>query len=221
MIRILIADDHPIVRDGIKQIISEQSDMVLAGEAVNGEELLAALAQGLPDVVLCDMSMPGRSGIELIRAIKAQWPKLPILVLSVHEDDMYAVRTIKAGAMGYLTKACPSEQLVAAVRRVAVGRIYINEDVAEKLALQLMGGDRQPHSVLSDREYQVFVMLAEGLSVSEIAKRLHLSIKTISTHKTNIMQKMNFANMAELVRYSIEKGLVNTPAAKTPGAPSA
>ncbi len=213
MIRIVIADDHPIVRDGVKQILSEQSDMVVIGEAVSGDELLERLAAELPDVVLCDMSMPGRSGIELIRAIKNQWPKLPVLVLSMHEDDLYVVRTIKAGASGYLTKACPSTQLVAAVRRVAAGRVYVNEDVAEKLALQVMSGTSSPHSVLSDREFQVFVMLAEGLTVSEIAKRLYLSVKTVSTHKTNIMQKMNFANMAELVRYSLEQGLTRASGA--------
>jgi DNA-binding NarL/FixJ family response regulator len=215
MIRILIADDHPVVRDGLKQIISEQGDMQVIGEAVDGDALLTALRQGLPDVVLCDMSMPGRSGIDLIKTIKAQWPDLPLLILSVHEDDMYAVRTIKAGAMGYLTKASPSEQLLAAIRRVFAGRLYINEDVAEKLALQLIGGEQLPHTGLSDREHQVFVMMAEGLTVSEIAKQLHLSVKTISTHKTNIMQKMDWTNMAELIRYAIEHGLVNTPTGRS------
>jgi len=211
MIRIVIADDHPVVRNGLKQMISEQGDMEVAGEVTNGDELMAHLRQELPDVVLCDMSMPGRSGIDLIKAIKAQWPRLPLLVLSVHEDDMYAVRTIKAGAMGYVTKSSPSEQLLAAIRRVASGRLYINEDVAEKLALQVIGGDQLPHTELSDREHQVFIMLAEGLTVSEIAKELHLSVKTISTHKTNIMQKMNWTNMAELIRYAIEHNLVNIP----------
>lgn len=211
MIRILIADDHPIVRNGLKQIISEQGDMRVIGEVTDGDELVETLRQELPDVVLCDMSMPGRSGIDLIKAIKAQWPSLPLLVLSVHEDDMYAVRTIKAGAMGYVTKASPSEQLLAAIRRVSAGRLYINEDVAEKLALQVIGGEQLPHSELSDREHQVFVMLAEGLTVSEIARELHLSVKTISTHKTNIMLKMNWTNMAELIRYAIEHDLVNIP----------
>ncbi|MFC2971192.1 response regulator [Azotobacter bryophylli] len=209
MINILIADDHPIVRDGLKQIISEQGDMQVHGEAAEGDSLLAALRQGLPDVLLCDMSMPGRSGIDLIKTVKALWPSLPVLVLSVHEDDMYAIRTIKAGAMGYLTKACPSEQLLSAIRRIHSGRLYINEDVAEKLALQAIGGAQLPHSGLSNREHQVFLMLAEGLTVSEIAKALTLSVKTISTHKANIMQKMNLANMSELIRYAIEHGLVN------------
>lgn len=211
MIRILIADDHPIVRNGLKQVISEQGDMQVVGEVTDGDSLIESLRQGLPDVVLCDMSMPGRSGIDLIKSIKAQWPKLPLLVLSVHEDDMYAVRTIRSGAMGYVTKASPSEQLLAAIRRVASGRLYINEDVAEKLALQVIGGEQLPHSELSDREHQVFVMMAEGMTVSEIARELHLSVKTISTHKTNIMQKMNWSNMAELIRYAIEHDLVNIP----------
>lgn len=211
MIRILIADDHPIVRNGLKQLISEHEDMQVIGEVTDGDELFAWLRQELPDVVLCDMSMPGRSGIDLIKTVKAQWPSLPLLVLSVHEDDMYAVRTIKAGAMGYVTKASPSEQLLAAIRRVSSGRLYINEDVAEKLALQFIGGEQMPHSKLSDREHQVFVMLAEGMTVSEIARSLHLSVKTISTHKTNIMQKMGWSNMAELIRYAIEHDLVNLP----------
>jgi DNA-binding NarL/FixJ family response regulator len=217
MIRIFIADDHPIVRNGLKQIISEQADMQVVGEAISGDALLLALSQGLPDVLLCDMSMPGRSGIELIKVVKAKWPELPLLVLSIHEDDMYAVQTIKAGAMGYLTKACPSEQLLAAIRRVFSGRLYINQDVAEKLALQMIGSEKLPHSVLSDREHQVFVMMAEGMTVSEIARQLHRSVKTISTHKTNIMQKMSFNNMADLIRYAIEHSLVNVPAGQDSG----
>lgn len=211
MIRIAIADDHPIVRDGLKQIISEQSDMTLAYEAADGDELLDRLGREVPDVLLCDMSMPGRSGIELIRAVRARFPQLAILVLSVHEDEMYAVQTVKAGAMGYLTKACPSEQLLAAIRRVAAGRLYINHDVAERLALQAMGVEDAPHGRLSRREQQVLLLLAQGCTVSESAKRLHLSVKTISTHKTNIMRKLGLDNMAALIRYAMQHGLTNTP----------
>lgn len=210
-IRIFIADDHPIVWGGLRQIVSEQDDMQVVGEVASGDALLAALQQGLPDVVLCDMSMPGRSGIDLIKALKARWPNLPVLVLSVHDDDMYAVRAIKAGAMGYLSKASSSEQLLEAIRRVAAGRLYINQDVAEKLTLQAIGKAPLPHAALSDREYQVFTMLAEGLSLSVIADRLYLSVKTISTHKTNIMRKMGLTNMAQLIRYAFEHGLVSAP----------
>lgn len=210
-IRIFIADDHPIVWGGLRQIVSEQDDMQVVGEVASGDALLAALQQELPDVVLCDMSMPGRSGIDLIKALKARWPNLPVLVLSVHDDDMYAVRAIKAGAMGYLSKASSSEQLLEAIRRVAAGRLYINQDVAEKLTLQAIGKAPLPQAALSDREYQVFTMLAEGLPLSVIADRLYLSVKTISTHKTNIMRKMGLTNMAQLIRYAFEHGLVSAP----------
>lgn len=209
MIRVVIADDHPVVRDGLRQIISRMDDMEIIAEAVNGEALLAILEQRQPDVLLCDMSMPGIGGVELIKVINRNWPQLPILVLSVHEDQTYALRTIKAGAMGYLTKAYPSPHLIAAIRRVAGGRLYIHEDMAEALARQTFRGEKAAHDCLSDREREVFTMLAEGLTVTEIAKRLHLSVKTISTHKTRIMQKMCFTSMTDLICYALDHGLVS------------
>lgn len=185
--------------------------MRVCAEASSGDELLSALQHERPDVVLCDMSMPGRSGIDLVKAIRTKFPGLPVLVLSMHDEEAYAVRTIKAGAKGYITKASPGEQLLTAIRRVAGGRLFINEDVAERLAMHVMGGELLPHTALSQRELQVFVMLAEGMTVTAIGQRLSLSVKTISTHKTNLMRKMGMRNMSELVRYAIEHGLTNTP----------
>ena len=211
MIRVLIADDHVILREGLKQILSACSDIVVGGEAGNGIEALKILREGEWNVLILDMSMPGRSGIELIRQIRSEHPKLPILILSMHKEDQYAVRTLKAGASGYLSKDSASSQLVAAIRKVAGGGIFINPEVAEKLALSLRPeSDALPHTLLSDREYQVFLLLTQGLSISEIADNLNLSIKTASTHKTHIMQKMNAANLVSLIKYAIRHGLADS-----------
>ncbi len=211
MIRVLIADDHVILREGLKQILSACSDIVVGGEAGNGMEALKILREGDWNVLILDMSMPGRSGIELIRQIRTEHPKLPILILSMHKEDQYAVRTLKAGASGYLSKDSASSQLVAAIRKVAGGGIFINPEMAEKLALSLRPeSDALPHTLLSDREYQVFLLLAQGLSISEIADNLNLSIKTASTHKTHIMQKMNAANLVTLIKYALRHGLADS-----------
>ncbi len=211
MIRVLIADDHVILREGLKQILSACSDIVVGGEAGNGIEALKILKDGVWNVLILDMSMPGRSGIELIRQIRAEHPKLPILILSMHKEDQYAVRTLKAGASGYLSKDSASNQLIAAIRKVKDGGIYINPEVAEKLALSLRPeSDAPPHTLLSDREYQVFLLLINGLGVSAIADNLNLSIKTASTHKTHIMQKMNTDNLVTLIKYAIRHGLADS-----------
>ncbi len=211
MIRVLIADDHVILREGLKQILSACSDIIVDGEAGNGVEALKALRQGEWNVLILDMSMPGRSGIELIRQIRAEHPRLPILILSMHKEDQYAVRTLKAGASGYLSKDSASSQLVAAIRKVAGGGIFINTDIAEKLALSLRPeSDALPHTLLSDREYQVFLLLTQGMSISEIADNLKLSIKTASTHKTHIMQKMNVQSLVTLIKYAIRHDLIDS-----------
>lgn len=211
MIRVLIADDHAILREGLKQILSACSDIVVGGEAGNGMEALKILREGEWNVLILDMSMPGRSGIELIRQIRTEHPKLPILILSMHKEDQYAVRTLKAGASGYLSKDSASSQLVAAIRKVAGGGIFINPEMAEKLALSLRPeSDALPHTLLSDREYQVFLLLTQGLSISAIADHLNLSIKTASTHKTHIMQKMNAENLVTLIKYAIRHGLTDS-----------
>lgn len=210
MIRILIADDHAILRAGLKHLLSDASDIVVAGEAGSGNDALA-LARELPcDLIVLDMSMPGRSGIELIRQIKAERPKLPILILSMHKEDIFAVRALRAGAAGYLCKDNAESQLEAAIRKVAGGGLYINQAVAEKLAQEMVGGNTAvlPHTQLSDREYQVFRDIASGLGVTEIGQRLNLSVKTVSTHKARIMQKMGFVNTAELIQYALKHELI-------------
>ncbi len=209
MIRILIADDHTILRDGLKQILRECSDMVVAGEADNGSDTLAKIREQEWDVVVLDMSMPGRSGIELIKQIKLEKPKLPILILSMHKEDQYAVRTLRAGASGYLCKDSASTQLVQAIRKVASGNLFISPAVAENLARGLQGKqDEQPHTMLSDRELQIFQLLAAGKGITEISDQLFISVKTVSTHKTRIMEKMNLANSSELIRYAIKHELI-------------
>lgn len=208
MIKILLADDHTILREGLKQLLSACSDLMVVGEADNGSDALARVRELDMDVLVLDMSMPGKNGIELIKQIKSEKPKLPILILSMHKEDQYAVRTLKAGASGYLCKDSASTQLVQAIRKLAAGGMFISGAVAEHLALGLVGGEAMPHTQLSNREHQVFELIAGGEGVTEIGNRLNLSVKTVSTHKTRIMQKMNFANTTELIRYALKHGLI-------------
>ena len=204
MIRIVIADDHTLMREGLKRILESVPDIVVVGEAVDGHETLARARQTDFDLLLLDMSMPGKSGVELIRQIKEIAPKLPILVLTMHEEEQYAVRAIRAGARGYLTKESAGTQLLCAIRKVASGRPYISMEIAEQLAIDAMPTKESlPHKMLSNREFEVFSMLVSGKSITEIAGALHLSVKTISTHKTRILQKMSLASLAELVQYAI------------------
>lgn len=210
MIRILIADDHAILRAGLRHLLSEYPDIVVADEASNGVEALAKARAGHWDVMVLDMSMPGRSGIELIKQLKQLAPKLPLLILSMHKEDVYAVRALKAGAAGYLCKDNAEDQLVPALRKVAAGGLYITAAVAEKLALGVLHGDKSdapPHTRLSDREYQIFQSIVAGESVTDIARKLNLSVKTVSTHKTHILEKMGCASVAEIVRYAIRHEL--------------
>ena len=210
MIRVLLADDHAMVRTGLKEILMATGDMVVAGEATNGNEALQAVREAEYDIVVLDMSMPGRSGIELIKLIRAERPKLRILVLSMHSEQQYAVRAVKAGASGYLTKESAAEALVTAIRRVAGGGAFISPETAERLVLDTGGsGDEAPHKLLSDREFQVFRMIAAGRALTEVAGALALSVKTISTHKTHIMQKIGVSNQTELVRYAIRHQLLD------------
>jgi len=212
MIRIVVADDHPIVREGLKQLLSATSDLAVVGEAQNGREALERVRALDFDVLLLDMSMPGRSGIELIKQVRAEKPKLRVLVLSMHEEEQYAVRAIKAGACGYLTKESATAQLVSAIRKVAGGGAFITDSVAQQLALGVMPQtEGPPHGALSDREFQVFRELVSGKAVTDIAAELNLSVKTVSTHKARIMQKMNMSNPAELIRYAIHHRLVDDP----------
>ena len=217
MIRIVIADDHTIVREGLKQLLSAAADLAVVGEAQNGREVLERVRALDFEVLLLDMSMPGRSGIELVKQVHAEKPRLRVLVLSMHEEQQYAVRAIRAGAAGYLTKDSASAQLVSAIRKVAGGGAFITEAVAEQLALGAMPqGEGLPHTALSDREFQVFRELVSGKAVSDIAAELNLSVKTVSTHKARIMEKMRMSNPAELIRYAIHHRLVDDPDAGSP-----
>ena len=213
MIRVVIADDHQILREGLKQLLLAASDLDVVGEAGDGHEVLERIRALDIDVLLLDLSMPGKSSMELIRQVKNERPKLRILVLSMHEEHQYAVRAIRAGASGYLTKESASSQLVAAIRKVAGGGAFISAEVAEHLAHDAMphAADRSLHSTLSDREYQVFTRLVGGESVSQIALALHLSAKTISTHKARLMEKLHVASNADLVHYALKHRLVADP----------
>jgi len=212
MIRVVLADDHTIVREGLKQLLSAAGDMEVVGEASDGHEVIERVRSLEFDVLLLDMSMPGRSGIELIRQVRAEKPKLRMLILSMHEENQYAVRAIRAGASGYLTKESAARQLVEAIRKVAGGGAFISAEVAQQLALGAMPDAKgPPHTTLSDREFQIFRMIADGLGVSDIAERLNLSVKTVSTHKSNILHKMGMSTQAELIRYAITHRLVDEP----------
>ena len=209
MIRILIADDHPIVRKGLKQILSEESDMGVFGEAQNSQELLELVRKQDWDIVILDITMPGRGGIDVLKELKHERPKLPALMLSVHPEDQYAVRALKAHASGYMTKDSAPEELVKAIRKILRGGKYISSTLAEKLVFDLETETEKPlHETLSDREYQVLLMIASGKTVSEIAEELSLSVKTIDTYRTRILEKMKMRTNAELTHYAIKNKLV-------------
>ena len=209
MIRILIADDHAIVREGLKQIVAETSDMLVAGEATSGQQVLDLIREGVWHVILLDIAMPGRGGMETLKILGHERPDIPVLILSMYSEEQYAIRTIKAGAAGYLTKESAPEELISAIRKVSQGGRYVSASLAEKLASHLAGGNEGlVHERLSNREYQVMIMIASGMSVKEIADRLSLSIKTISTNRARIMTKMKMKNNAEIIHYAIKQGLV-------------
>jgi DNA-binding NarL/FixJ family response regulator len=209
--RIVIADDHAIVREGLKRIVAEDSQLEVVDEAADGTQVMRIVRDREFEVLVLDLSMPGRSGMELIKLVKAERPKLRILVLSMHQELQYAVRAIKSGASGYLTKESAPAQLVQAIHKIAGGGAYISAEVAEQLALGAMPGGQTaaPHESLSDREFEVFRLLVAGSSVTDIASRLKVSVKTVSTHKANLMQKLGLANQSELVRYALRHGLAD------------
>jgi DNA-binding NarL/FixJ family response regulator len=209
MIRLLIADDHTIMREGLKRILDDIEDIEVVGEAVNGHEVLDRVRRGGFDQLLLDLSMPGRSGVELIRQIRIEAPHLLILVLTMYDEGQYAVRALRAGAQGYLTKESAGTQLVNAIRRVASGRPYISVEMAEQLALNLMTpNESSPHKRLTDREFEIFILLVSGKSITDIAKSLHLSVKTVSTHKTHILEKMGMSAISEMVLYAVAHHLI-------------
>ncbi len=205
MTRVVLADDHKIVRDGLKRILASTTDLLVAAEAGNGDELLKLVKVDEYDVAVVDMSMPGLSGIALIKRLKSEKPKLRILVLSMHGESQYAARALKAGASGYLNKDSAAEQLVGALRKIAAGGVHIGEAAAASL----VAAERAPHETLSDREFEVLRLLVDGLGPTEIGERLHLSVKTVSTHKTRILEKLGLGSTAELVRYALEHKLLD------------
>ncbi|MGD0277143.1 MAG: response regulator transcription factor [Syntrophales bacterium] len=209
MIRVLVADDHAVVREGVKQILANLDDMVVEDEAENGQEVLEKVLQKNFDVILLDITMPGRSGLEVLKEIVELRPKMPVLILSMHPEEQYAVRALRAGASGYLTKASAPQELIGAIRKVSQGGKYVTASLAEKLALELnLDKDKPRHELLSNREYEVMLMLASGKSVSEIAEEICLSVKTISTYRARIMDKMVMKKNAELTIYAVNNRLL-------------
>ena len=210
MLRILVADDHAVVREGVKQILGDVSDMVVKGEAKDGPETLEKAMRDDYDVILLDISMPGRNGLEILKEIKTNLPKIPVLILSMHPEEQYAIRALRAGASGYLTKASAPQELIGAIRKASRGGKYVTASLAEKLAFELDADmEKPPHEALSNREYQVMLMIASGKTVGEIAEELCLSAKTISTYRTRIMEKMGMKKNAELTLYAVKNQLVS------------
>ena len=207
--RIVIADDHAIVRRGLRQILSDVSDLAVIGEAASSDELLTILRSRPVDVVVLDLGLGDRSGIDVVKYIKSEFPRLPVLILSMHREDLFAERALRAGASGYVQKEDAPEELLIAIRRVAAGGTYVSPGMAEKLAADLVRGGTKamPHERLSDREFEVFRRLGAGMSVSEIARSLNLSVKTVSTHRTHILRKTGLQTNADIVEYVTAHGL--------------
>ena len=210
MLKILIADDHAIVREGLKQILSEVPDMVVAGEAASGTEAMDLVRREPWSLVLLDISMPGKSGLDVLKQIKDEYPRLPVLMLSMYPEDQYAVRVMKSGASGYLTKESAPELLVTAIRKVANGGKYISPSLAESLACALNSDlDKPLHQTLSNREFEILRLLASGRTVSQIGEQLALSVKTISTYRARILEKLHMESNAELTHYAVKNHLVD------------
>jgi DNA-binding NarL/FixJ family response regulator len=209
MIRIAMADDHAIVREGLKRILAKTNDLAVTGDVATADELLTLLRAHPFDVLVLDLTLGTRTGLELLKQVRSEFPRLPVLILSMHASEEYALRALRAGAAGYVQKESAPDELVSAVRKVVSGGTYVSSDLAERLAMQLArAGSRPPHELLSDRELEVFLLLAAGKSVSEIAADLNLSVKTVSTHRARILEKTGFKRNADIIRYAIEKQLL-------------
>jgi two-component system, NarL family, invasion response regulator UvrY len=209
MIKILIADDHAVVRQGLRQIVSTDNQMNIVGEVQNGKDLLQFLQTESVDVIVLDISMPGRNGLEVLKDVKRDYPLLPVIILSMHSEDQYAVRAIKAGAAGYMTKESAPEDLVEAIRKAYRGGKYISPYVTELLADYIKIKEKgNPHNALSDREFEVFTMLSMGKTVGQISNELNLSVKTVSTYRSRVLEKMRMATNADLTRYALDFRLI-------------
>ncbi|MEX1062031.1 MAG: response regulator transcription factor [Balneolaceae bacterium] len=212
MIKVMIVDDHPLVREGLKKVVSKGSmDIEVAYEASNAAEMQEMLSKQLPDIVILDIAMPGRSGMDVLKDIKNLYSQLPVLMLSMHPEDRFAVRAMKAGASGYMTKTSISDELVKAIRTiVTLRKRYISPEVAEQLALQIdSSGNKSLHETLSDREYQILCMIASGKKIGDIAEELSLSVQTIHTYRARLKDKMNMKSNVELARYAIQQDLID------------
>ena len=210
MIKVVVVDDHAVVREGLKRIIAENDGMMVSGEAADGFEAMQVIKKEHCDVVLLDITMPNKSGLDVLKELHAESPRLPVLVLSMHPEDQYALRVLRAGAAGYVTKESAPAKLVQAIRKVVRGGKYVSPSLAEKLVYDLgTHTDKAPHEILSDREYQVLCMIGSGKTVTQIAEELALSVKTISTYRVRILEKLKMNNNAEMTRYAIKEGLVD------------
>jgi Response regulator containing a CheY-like receiver domain and an HTH DNA-binding domain len=209
-VQVLVADDHGVIRNGLKKILDDTPDLEFAGEACDGRSVLEKVRERSWDMLILDLSMPGRNGLELIKLIKEARPPLPILIFSMHQEEQYAVRALRAGASGYLTKEVDGDLLLSAIRKVASGGVYVSTKVAELLASDVSRPQQAPlHTLLSNREYEVFSRLVRGISLTAIAYEFSLSIKTVSTHKSHLFEKMGVINQSDLVRYAINHGLLD------------
>ncbi|MFW6158837.1 MAG: response regulator [Planctomycetota bacterium] len=208
MIRVLIADDHPLARRGLRDIFEDEADVAIEGEAERGQEVLEKVREREWDVLVLDLSMPGLSGLDLLKQLKSEKPGLPVLVVTMHPEKRYAVRALKAGASGYLTKGSPPEEIIAAVRKLADGGKYASSTLTEALVRRIdEPEDKLPHETLSDREFQVLCLIASGMTVSEIAAKLSLSVNTVSTYRSRILDKMSMQNNAQLTKYAVDNQL--------------
>ena len=209
MISVLLADDHAIVRKGIKQILSDVPDMLLADEAIDGVEALKKVMNNTYDVVVLDITMPRQDGLDVLKNIKIHKPDLPVLILTVHSEEKYAVRAFRAGASGYLMKNVSPAELILAIRKIARGEKYMSSSIAEKLVGELISNEEPSHSLLSDREYQVMQMFVSGRGLNEIADELSLSVQTVSTYRNRILEKLNMKNIADVIRYAVKNGIID------------
>jgi two-component system invasion response regulator UvrY len=210
MINVVVVDDHAVVREGLKRIVSESGGMTVTGEAADGHEAMRVIKSEPCDVVLLDITMPNKSGLDVLKELHAESPRLPVLVLSMHPEDQYAVRVLRAGAAGYVTKESAPAKLVQAIRKVVRGGKYVSPTLAERLVFDLGADkDKAAHELLSDREYQVLCLISSGKTVTQIANELSLSIKTVSTYRVRILEKLKMKNNAEMTRYAIQEGLVD------------